>query len=149
VIAREAASSGISSVQLSCWLAQHSGVLCARSHLRPSTLIAALQDWITSLSRHGLKRIYFLNGHEAGNVASIELPLQKWYAAYSLQALRVRSACVNATGGKLAGGVAGVPITVPNRLMAVMPQPQKNGRDLLCLSRHVKTRPARCTHWCN
>jgi creatinine amidohydrolase len=52
--------------------------------LRPSTMIAALNDWIASLSRHGFERIYFLNGH-GGNVATITAAFSEAYAGWSLR----------------------------------------------------------------
>jgi creatinine amidohydrolase/Fe(II)-dependent formamide hydrolase-like protein len=52
--------------------------------LRPSTMIAALGDWIASLSRHGFSRLYFLNGH-GGNIATIETAFAEAYAAHSLK----------------------------------------------------------------
>ncbi|MEM7679173.1 MAG: creatininase family protein [Myxococcota bacterium] len=51
--------------------------------LRPSTLIAAMNDWISSLTRHGFRRIYWLNGH-GGNVAPARAAFAEWYAAASL-----------------------------------------------------------------
>ena len=52
--------------------------------LRPSTMIAALQDWIDSLVRHGFERIYFLNGH-GGNIPSIQAAFAESYAPWSLK----------------------------------------------------------------
>jgi creatinine amidohydrolase len=60
--------------------------------LRPSTMIAALQDWIGSLTRHGFERLYFLNGH-GGNVATITAAFSEAYAAYSLRGQPAPFAC--------------------------------------------------------
>ncbi|MFN6982604.1 MAG: creatininase family protein, partial [Brevundimonas sp.] len=43
---------------------------------------AAITDWVSSLSRHGFERIYFLNGH-GGNVATIEATFSEIYAEWS------------------------------------------------------------------
>ncbi len=51
--------------------------------LRPSTMIAAIRDWTASLSRHGFKNIYWLNGH-GGNVATIQAAFAEVYALRSL-----------------------------------------------------------------
>lgn len=60
--------------------------------LRPSTMIAALQDWIGSLRRHGFTRLYFLNGH-GGNVPTIQAAFAEAYAAFSLAGERAPFAC--------------------------------------------------------
>ena len=44
--------------------------------------MAAITDWVSSLSRHGFERIYFLNGH-GGNVATIEATISEIYAEWS------------------------------------------------------------------
>ena len=64
---------------------------CAQHHLgfpgtitlRPSTMIAALNDWIESLVRCGFQRLYFLNGH-GGNIATIDAAFAESYADWSL-----------------------------------------------------------------
>src|SRR3954469_3270485 len=60
-------------------MAQHHLGFAGTIALRPSTFIAALQDWMRSLACHGFKRIYFLNGH-GGNVATIEAAFSELYA---------------------------------------------------------------------
>ncbi len=48
--------------------------------LRPSTLIALIQDYVKPLARHGFERFYFINGH-GGNVASMKAAFSEAYAA--------------------------------------------------------------------
>ena len=63
---------------------------CAQHHLgfagtitlRPSTMIAAIQDWTASLRRHGFERIYWLNGH-GGNIPTINAAFSEVYAELS------------------------------------------------------------------
>ncbi len=52
--------------------------------LRPSTMIACLFDWVTSLNRHGFERFYFLNGH-GGNTATISAAFSEIYAKTSVE----------------------------------------------------------------
>jgi creatinine amidohydrolase len=63
-------------------MAQHHLAFAGTISLRPSTFMAAITDWVSSLSRHGFERIYFLNGH-GGNVASIEAAFAEIYADWS------------------------------------------------------------------
>jgi creatinine amidohydrolase len=53
--------------------------------LRPSTLIAVLQDMVQSLVKHGFERFYFLNGH-GGNISTVAAAFSEIYAARSLAA---------------------------------------------------------------
>ncbi len=63
-------------------MAQHHLAFAGTISLRPSTFMAAITDWVSSLSRHGFERIYFLNGH-GGNVATIEATFSELYAEWS------------------------------------------------------------------
>ncbi len=63
-------------------MAQHHLAFPGTISLRPTTFIAAICDWVNSLTRHGFERIYFLNGH-GGNVATIEAAFSEIYADWS------------------------------------------------------------------
>ncbi len=57
---------------------QHHMAFAGTITLRPSTMIAAMTDWASSLRRHGFERIYWLNGH-GGNVATINAAISSIY----------------------------------------------------------------------
>lgn len=63
--------------------AQHHLGFTGTITLRPTTMIAALNDWIDSLHRHGFKRILFFNGH-GGNITTLDAAFVESYAAWSL-----------------------------------------------------------------
>lgn len=48
--------------------------------LRPSTLIALIQDYLKPLARAGFNRFYFINGH-GGNIATLKAAFSETYAA--------------------------------------------------------------------
>jgi creatinine amidohydrolase len=86
VIAHEAAAEGgfLVAPTFAVGQAQHHLGFPGTITLRPSTMIAAMQDWIMSLTRHGFTRLYFLNGH-GGNVPSIQAAFAEAYAPFSLR----------------------------------------------------------------
>ncbi|GAA0332683.1 creatininase family protein [Sphingomonas oligophenolica] len=63
-------------------MAQHHLAFPGTISLRPSTMILALRDWVSSLSAHGFETIYFLNGH-GGNIPTIEAAFSEIYAEAS------------------------------------------------------------------
>ncbi len=64
-------------------MAQHHLGFPGSITLRPSTLMAVVQDTVNSLARHGFDRFYFLNGH-GGNIATLEATFSQIYAESSL-----------------------------------------------------------------
>jgi creatinine amidohydrolase len=85
IIALEAAEEAgfLVAPTFSVGMAQHHMAFAGTITLRPSTMLAALQDWIASLARAGFTRLYFLNGH-GGNIATIQAAFSESYAAWSL-----------------------------------------------------------------
>ena len=66
-------------------VAQHHLGFPGSMTLRPTTMIAANNDWIDSLARHGFEKIYFLNGH-GGNIATIAAAFAESYSNWSFDA---------------------------------------------------------------
>lgn len=65
-------------------IAQHHLGFPGSMTLKPSTMIAVMQDWMESLMRHGFDKFYWLNGH-GGNIATIGAAFAELRSQYSLQ----------------------------------------------------------------
>ena len=68
---------------LSIGMAQHHLGFAGSIALRPTTLIAVVQDVVNSLARQGFDSFIFLNGH-GGNIASLQAAFSEIYAETSL-----------------------------------------------------------------
>ncbi|MEL6778589.1 MAG: creatininase family protein [Cyanobacteria bacterium J06597_16] len=77
--------------------------------LRPSTLIALIQDYVKPLARHGFERFYFINGH-GGNVATMKAAFSETVAALAdanrPNAGKVRCKLANWYQGEAVGDLA-------------------------------------------
>jgi creatinine amidohydrolase len=56
-------------------LAEHHMAFAGSMTLRKETFVAVIEDYTTSLYRHGFRRFYFVNGH-GGNIATLNATLK-------------------------------------------------------------------------
>lgn len=63
---------------LSIGVAEHHMAFAGTLSLRPSTLIALLQDYLHSLAHHGFRRFFFINGH-GGNIATLKAAFSEFH----------------------------------------------------------------------
>jgi len=68
---------------ISVGMAQHHLGFPGSITLRPSTLMAVVQDTVNSLTCHGFDSFFFLNGH-GGNIATVSAAFSEIYAESSL-----------------------------------------------------------------
>jgi len=68
---------------ISVGMAQHHLAFAGSITLKPSTLIAVIQDIVNSLICHGFESFYFLNGH-GGNIGTVHAAFAEIYAQSSL-----------------------------------------------------------------
>ncbi|MEE4303474.1 MAG: creatininase family protein [Wenzhouxiangella sp.] len=85
---------------LSIGMAQHHLGFPGSITLRPSTLMAVVNDVVTSLAAHGFTHFYFLNGH-GGNIATVNAAFAEIWAESSLER-RPSGLCMK-TGNWFAG----------------------------------------------
>jgi len=70
-------------------MSQHHMAFAGTITLRPSTLVQLVIDMVKSLSSHGFRHIYFLNGH-GGNIAPITTAFSEIYAGNNDNPPRLR-----------------------------------------------------------
>ncbi|TVP65655.1 MAG: creatininase family protein [Leptolyngbya sp. LCM1.Bin17] len=79
-------------------MALHHTAFPGSMSLRPSTLIALVQDYVIPLARYGFTRFFFINGH-GGNIATLKAAFAETYAALAQdqgpQATQVRCVVAN------------------------------------------------------
>jgi len=90
-------------------MAQHHLAFPGSLTLRPSTLVAVMNDLFSSLARHGFRRIAVVNGH-GGNIPSLEAAASEFHAGGSLQqspsTTDVHIQVINAWEGERSGSLS-------------------------------------------
>lgn len=69
---------------ISVGMAQHHLGFAGTLSLRPTTLLAVIEDYVASLTQHGFQHFFFINGH-GGNIATITTAFDTIYAQVSFQ----------------------------------------------------------------
>ena len=69
---------------LTIGMSQHHMAFTGSITLRPTTLIAVVNDVVNSLIRHGFERFLFINGH-GGNIAPVSTAFSEIYAEVSIR----------------------------------------------------------------
>ena len=69
---------------LTIGMSQHHMAFTGSITLRPTTLIAVVNDVVNSLIRHGFERFLFINGH-GGNIAPVSTAFAEIYADVSIR----------------------------------------------------------------
>ena len=69
---------------LTIGMSQHHMAFTGSITLRPTTLIAVVNDVVNSLIRHGFERFLFINGH-GGNIAPVSTAFSEIYADVSMR----------------------------------------------------------------
>ncbi|MEL6399895.1 MAG: creatininase family protein [Cyanobacteria bacterium J06607_6] len=73
------ATGGVVGPTINVGMALHHTAFPGSISLRPSTLIALIQDYVKPLAKSGFERFFFINGH-GGNVATLKAAFAETYA---------------------------------------------------------------------
>lgn len=73
------ATQGLVAPTINVGMALHHTAFPGSMSLRPSTLILVIRDYLTSLTKAGFTRFFFINGH-GGNVATLKAAFAETYA---------------------------------------------------------------------
>ncbi len=73
------ATNALVSPTINVGMALHHMAFPGSMSLQPSTLINVIKDYITSLTQHGFRKFFFINGH-GGNIATLKAAFAETYA---------------------------------------------------------------------
>jgi creatinine amidohydrolase len=74
------AVNGLVGPTINVGMALHHTAFPGSMSLRPSTLVALIQDYVKPLAHYGFTRFFFINGH-GGNIATLKAAFAETYAA--------------------------------------------------------------------